>query len=202
MKYELLPFLVKGRIEAGCDEAGRGCLSGPVVAAAVILPEDFHHPLLDDSKKLSERKRIILKDFIQSRALSWAVASVPPEKIDEVNILNASIMAMHDAIGKLSIKPDFLLIDGHRFHPYRDIEHSCEIRGDGRFVSIAAASVLAKTWRDEYMKKIDAEYPCYDWINNKGYPTRKHRKGILERGISPYHRKSFRLINDQLRIDF
>jgi ribonuclease HII len=202
MKSELLACLKKGRIEAGCDEAGRGCLAGPVMAAAVILPEGFSHNLLDDSKKLSEKKRLILREVIEHNSLAWAVAAIPPSVIDEVNILNASIMAMHKAIGKLGVKPDFLLIDGHKFHPYPEVDHSCQIRGDGRFASIAAASVLAKTWRDEYMLKIDREYPHYDWKNNKGYPTAKHREGILERGISPYHRKSFRLLDDQLRISF
>lgn len=202
MKSELLACLEKGRIEAGCDEAGRGCLAGPVMAAAVILPDGFSHFLLDDSKKLSEKKRLILREVIENNSLAWAVAAIPPETIDEVNILNASIMAMHQAVGKLSIKPDFLLVDGPRFHPYPGINHSCQVRGDGRFASIAAASVLAKTWRDEYMLKIDREYPGYDWRNNKGYPTARHREGILERGISPYHRKSFRLLDDQLRISF
>ena len=202
MKSELLACLEKGRIEAGCDEAGRGCLAGPVMAAAVILPEGFYHNLLDDSKKLSEKKRLILREVIENNSLAWAVAAIPPETIDEVNILNASIMAMHQAVSKLSIKPDFLLIDGHRFHQYPGINHSCQIRGDGRFASIAAASVLAKTWRDEFMLKIDREYPYYDWKNNKGYPTARHREGILNKGISPYHRKSFRLLDDQLRISF
>ena len=202
MRSELLPYLKKGRIEAGCDEAGRGCLAGPVVAAAVILPEGFSHPLLDDSKKLTEKKRILLREIIEKKSLAWAVAAIPPAVIDEINILNASIMAMHQAIDKLGIRPEFLLVDGHRFHPYPEIDHSCQIRGDGRFASIAAASVMAKTWRDEYMVKIDDEYPFYDWKNNKGYPTARHREGIMEKGISPYHRKSFRLLDDQLKIDF
>ena len=198
----LIPFLQAGRLEAGCDEAGRGCLAGPVFAAAVILPENFSHHLLNDSKKLNEKTRIILREFIQEKALAFSVATVSPQKIDEINILNASILAMHLAIEKLSVPPEFLLIDGHRFHPYPGIPHSCEIKGDGRFSSIAAASVLAKTFRDDFMKQLHEEYPYYAWDKNKGYPTREHRKGIVAKGISPYHRLSFRLLDDQLKIDF
>ncbi len=189
-------------MEAGCDEAGRGCLAGPVFAAAVILPENFFHPMLDDSKKLNEKKRYKLRELIQEEAIAWSVANVNHEKIDEINILNASILAMHLAIKKLIVRPDFLLIDGHRFHPYPDILHSCEIKGDGRFASIAAASVLAKTYRDDYMRQLHEEFPDYRWDRNKGYPTVEHRKGIRDKGISPHHRLSFKLLDDQLRINF
>ena len=202
MAASLHEFLKAGRMEAGCDEAGRGCLAGPVFAAAVILPKGFSHPLLDYSKKLSEKKRILLRKVIEEEAVAWSIAEVGPRKIDEINILNASILAMHKAVDQLLIKPDFLLIDGHRFHPYHNIDHSCEIKGDGRFASIAAASVLAKTYRDEYMKKIHLEYPYYHWNKNKGYPTKDHRRGIINEGVSPYHRLTFRLLDNQLRIDF
>jgi len=202
MTKSLLPFLEPCRIEAGCDEAGRGCLAGPVFASAVILPEGFFHPLLDDSKKLSEKKRILLRTFIEKEAKAWAVAKVSPKEIDEINILNASILAMHKAIQALSLIPEALLIDGHRFKPYPGIPHSCEIKGDGRFMSIAAASVLAKTHRDEYMEKIHQEYPVYCWDKNKGYPTKLHRAGILEHGVTEYHRMSFRLLDDQMEIIF
>ncbi len=202
MSRKLHSFLKAGRLEAGCDEAGRGCLAGPVVAAAVILPKGFFHPMLDDSKKLSEKKRILLREVIEQKALAWSVAEVNAQKIDEINILNASILAMHKAVEKLNIKPDFLLIDGHRFHPYPGIEHSCEIKGDGRFLSIAAASILAKTYRDDIMRRIHLEYPAYSWNKNKGYPTKEHRSGILENGVSPYHRLSFRLLDDQLTLPF
>ena len=161
MSHKLHSFLKAGRLEAGCDEAGRGCLAGPVVAAAVILPKGFFHPMLDDSKKLSEKKRILLREVIEQKALAWSVAEIDAQKIDEINILNASILAMHKAVEKLKIKPDFLLIDGHRFHPYPGIEHSCEIKGDGRFLSIAAASVLAKTHRDDIMRRIHLEHSAY-----------------------------------------
>ena len=202
MTKSLLPFLEPGRIEAGCDEAGRGCLAGPVFASAVILPEGFFHPLLDDSKKLSEKKRILLRTFIEKEAKAWAVAKVSPKEIDEINILNASILAMHKAINALSLIPEVLLIDGHRFNLYPGIPHSCEIKGDGRFMSIAAASVLAKTHRDEYMGRIHQEYPVYCWDKNKGYPTKLHRAGILEHGVTEYHRMSFRLLDGQMDIIF
>lgn len=198
----LRSFLEAGRIEAGCDEAGRGCLAGPVFAAAVILPEGFNHPMLDDSKKLSEDKRNILRKIIEKEALAWAIAEVSPKEIDEINILNASILGMHKAIQDLSIKPEALLIDGPRFKPFPGIPHSCEIRGDGRFLSIAAASVLAKTHRDDYMQKIHLEYPCYGWDKNKGYPTKYHRAGIMEYGVTGYHRMSFRLLDGQMEIPF
>jgi len=187
--------------EAGCDEAGRGCLAGPVFAAAVILPDDFSNALLDDSKKLSEKRRNILRKIIEKEALSWAVAAVSPEKIDEINILNASILAMHRAIEQLKIKPDLLLIDGNRFKRYKNIPHRTVIKGDGKYMSIAAASILAKTHRDEYMLRIHHEFPQYDWEHNKGYPTLKHKLSIQKFGLSPYHRKTFRSAI-QTRLEF
>ncbi|MFH0760270.1 MAG: ribonuclease HII [Bacteroidota bacterium] len=198
----LLPFLEAGRLEAGCDEAGRGCLAGPVFAATVILPEGFSHPDLNDSKKMTLKKRNLLRSVIEQSALAWSVASADAREIDEINILNASILAMHRAISGLAIKPDFLLIDGHQFKPFPGIPHQCEIKGDGRFMSIAAASVLAKTHRDEYMIGIHQEYPAYHWNHNMGYPTRQHRIAIREHGICPYHRRSFRLTDEQLVIPF
>ena len=189
---ELKKYLNKGFTEAGCDEAGRGCLAGPVFAAAVILPENFDLPLLDDSKKLSKRIRYELREEIVAIAKSWAVASVDNKTIDKINILNASFLAMHKAIKKLDVEPGFLLIDGNRFKPYKSIPYSCIIKGDGKFSSIAAASILAKTYRDDFMKKIHNKFPEYDWVNNKGYPTVKHRNAISEKGITPYHRKTFR----------
>ena len=193
----LLPHKEAGRIEAGCDEAGRGCLAGPVHAAAVILPDGFYHPELNDSKQLSLKQREILRPIIEGTALAWAVGRAEPAEIDEINILNASFLAMHRAISELRIKPDFLLIDGPRFNPCSGIMHSCEIRGDARFMSIAAASVLAKTHRDEYMHEIHQEFPVYHWDHNKGYPTRDHREAIRVNGACPYHRKSFRLLDGQ-----
>lgn len=190
-----------GAIEAGCDEAGRGCLAGPVVAAAVILPKNFEHEILNDSKKLSERNRESTKISILESAISWGIGIVSPKEIDEINILNASFLAMHRAIDQLKVKPGLLLIDGNRFNPYKNTKHVCVIKGDGKYFSIAAASVLAKTHRDDLMKKLNKEYPEYDWINNKGYPTRKHREAILKNGITKYHRKSFQLIPSQLKID-
>jgi ribonuclease HII len=198
----LLPYLIAGRIEAGCDEAGRGCLAGPVFAAAVILPQGFSHPHLNDSKQMPLKHREELRQVIEGSALAWSVAQAGPEEIDEINILNASILAMHRAISGLKLNPDMLLIDGHRFKPYANIPHRCEIKGDARFMSIAAASVLAKTHRDEYMAAIHQEHPYYGWDHNMGYPTREHRDGIRKHGISPYHRKSFRLLEEQLKLDF
>ncbi|MCD4745839.1 MAG: ribonuclease HII [Bacteroidales bacterium] len=180
-------------IEAGCDEAGRGCLAGPVFAASVILPMDFQNSLLNDSKKLNKKQRASLKPIIQDNALAWAVASVGNKKIDEINILNASFLAMHKAINKLKIKPQFLLIDGNRFKKYKDIPFQCIVKGDGKYLSIAAASILAKTFRDEYMENLHCEFPFYDWKNNKGYPTKFHKQAIAKYGICKYHRKSFRL---------
>ncbi len=199
-RINLLSFKEPNRIEAGCDEAGRGCLAGPVFAAAVILPEGFFHPQLNDSKQLNLKQRELLRPVIEASAIAWAVASVDPEEIDEINILNASFLAMHRALGQLKIIPEFLLIDGNRFNPYPGIPHSCEIRGDGRFMSIAAASVLAKTHRDDFMLKIHEEYPSYLWDHNRGYPTREHREAIRAAGPCPYHRKTFRLLDDQLSL--
>ncbi len=181
-------------IEAGCDEAGRGCLSGPVFAAAVILPKDFHHPLLNDSKQISEPIRYELRTYVEKEALAWAVAEASNEQIDEINILKASFLAMHKAIGKLKIKPDFLLIDGNRFTPYPDIQHKSIIKGDAKFASIAAASILAKTYRDDYMNKLHLEYPYYGWNQNKGYGTALHRAAIEKHGITVHHRRSFKLV--------
>jgi len=188
-------------IEAGCDEAGRGCLAGPVFAAAVILPAHFSNDLLDDSKKLTGRQRSMLRTVIQEQALAWAVGMVDNEMIDEINILKASFLAMHKALDHLHIKPQLILVDGNRFLPYRDIKHHCIIKGDGKFQSIAAASILAKTYRDEYMQQLDKEFPEYGWSANKGYPTDKHRLAIRKYGLSPYHRLTFRS-KDQIRIDF
>ena len=189
-------------IEAGCDEAGRGCLAGPVFAAAVILPRNFKHPVLNDSKKLTEKQRLKLKDEIIEMAIAWKVASVSNNEIDEMNILRASIKAMHIAIEGLDKKPQLLLIDGNRFYPYKDFKYKTIIRGDGLYFSIAAASVLAKTFRDEFMEKIHSEYPQYGWNKNKGYPTAFHRNAINKFGITPYHRKSFNLFDTQMKIDF
>lgn len=189
----LASYLLKHRIEAGCDEAGRGCLAGPVCAAAVILPSDFRHPLLNDSKQMREKDRDALRPIIEREAVSWSVAFLSPQEIDQINILNASIAAMHKAVDGLVTRPEFLLIDGNRFHTYKEIPHACMIKGDGRFASIAAASVLAKTYRDAYMQELHAEFPDYGWLNNKGYPTIAHRKAILERGPTVHHRMSFRL---------
>ena len=188
-------------IEAGCDEAGRGCLAGPVFAAAVILPKGYNNPLLNDSKKLNEKVRYKLRAIIEKDALAWSVGSYSPAEIDEVNILNASIFSMHRALDKLIVKPELLLIDGNRFNAYKDIKHECVIKGDGKYLSIAAASILAKTYRDDYMFAIHSKYPYYFWKNNKGYPTLQHKKAIQEYGITDYHRKTFNY-NLQLKIDF
>jgi ribonuclease HII len=189
-------------IEAGCDEAGRGCLAGPVVAAAVILPRNYKHPVLNDSKKLTARQRSLLKDEIKESAIAWNIGVVNNNEIDEINILRASIKAMHLAIDGLRVKPQFLLIDGNTFYPYKNIKHKTIIKRDGLFFSIAAASVLAKTFRDELMEKIHDEYPDYGWNRNKGYATSFHRNAILEHGITPYHRKSFALFNTQMTFAF
>lgn len=189
-------FLQKGRIEAGCDEAGRGCLAGSVFAAAVILPPNFHNELLNDSKQLSEKQRYALREIIEKEALAYAVAFVSPEEIDKINILNASFLAMHRAVDSLKVKPEHLLIDGNRFNKH-SIPHTTVIKGDGKYMSIAAASVLAKTYRDDYMIAMDKKFPGYDWSHNKGYPTKKHRLAIFELGETPIHRKSFNLLGDQ-----
>ncbi|RCH55637.1 ribonuclease HII [Mucilaginibacter hurinus] len=189
-------------IEAGCDEAGRGCLAGPVFAAAVILPHDFNHHLLNDSKQLTEDVRYQLREEVEKKAISYAVASCCNQEIDNINILNASFLAMHRAIAMLSIKPQFLIIDGNRFNKYQSIPHHCIVEGDAKYYSIAAASILAKTYRDDYMKKIAAEHPEYDWHSNKGYPTIKHRNMVLQMGHTPYHRRSFRVTEPQLEMKF
>lgn len=188
--------------EAGCDEAGRGCLAGPVTAAAVILPKDFSDPLLNDSKQLTAKQRDTLRIIIEKEAVCWAVAMVDNEEIDKINILKASIKAMHLAITQLIIEPEFLLIDGNRFIKYKDTPYKCIVKGDAKFQSIAAASILAKTHRDEYMDKMHEKYPCYGWLQNKGYPTIIHRQAIEKYGITPLHRKSFKLTDSQLRLEF
>lgn len=187
----LLPHLQEGRIEAGCDEAGRGCLAGPVAAAAVILPADFHNDLLNDSKKLTERQREKLRPIIEREALAWCVVMVSADEIDKINILNASITGMHRAIDGLSIRPEHLLIDGNKFRPYPGIDHTTVVKGDGKYMSIAAASILAKTHRDEYMMRIAEQHPEYRWDKNKGYPTKDHREAILRHGICDHHRRTF-----------
>jgi len=198
----LKAFHNKGLIEAGCDEAGRGCLAGPVYAAAVILPPGFSHPQLNDSKKLNVRTREILRNLIESEALSYAVAVADVGEIDQINILNASILAMHRAVEKLSQKPEFLLVDGNRFKAIGEIPHACIVRGDGIYASIAAASILAKTYRDEHMGILHKQYPSYAWNKNKGYPTREHRIAILEAGACEHHRRSFKLLDDKMTLAF
>ncbi len=188
-------------IEAGTDEAGRGCLAGPVTAAAVILPESFALPELNDSKKLNDVQRYALRPLIEKQALSWAVSHIYQEEIDEINILNASIKAMHLALAQLNLMPEFIAVDGNKFHSYKKIPHECIIKGDGKFLNIAAASVLAKTYRDDYMKQLDAQFPVYQWKKNKGYPTKAHRRAIQQYGSSPHHRQSFQLIPKQLKLD-
>ena len=201
----------EGLIEAGCDEAGRGCLAGAVYAAAVILPPDYQNAMLNDSKQLTERRRYQLRTEIERDAISWAVGIVGPDEIDEINILNASILAMHRALDQLTVRPQVIIVDGNRFKPYFsvvdggsiEIPHTTIVKGDGKYLSIAAASILAKTYRDDYMNRLAEEYPQYDWLSNKGYPTRKHRAAIKEFGITPYHRRSYNLLGDgQLSFDF
>lgn len=198
---DLFPYLKKGTVEAGCDEAGRGCLAGPVVAAAVILPEGFTHPVLNDSKQLTGKQREELRTVIEDQAIAWAVAFLDNREIDKLNILKASIYAMHKAVKQLDPQPQHLLIDGNRFYPYPGIKHTCIVKGDSKYLSIAAASILAKTHRDEYMLKLHEQYPQYHWDRNKGYPTKKHREAISKKGITPYHRKSFKLLDEQLKLD-
>ena len=193
----------EGKVEAGCDEAGRGCLAGSVYAAAVILPEDYHNELLNDSKQLSEKKRYQLREIIERDAIAWAVGIVTPEEIDKINILNASILAMHRALDQLKVRPEAIIVDGNRFKKYQDLPHTTIVKGDGKYLSIAAASILAKTYRDDYMNCLAEEYPQYDWLSNKGYPTKKHREAIKQFGITPYHRKSYNLLGDgQLSLEF
>lgn len=188
-------------VVAGTDEAGRGCLCGPVTAAAVILPKDFYHPLLNDSKKMSEKQREILAPIIKKEAISYAIAHIDPKKIDEINILNASILAMHQSLKKLSISPEFIIVDGNRFKPFQNIAYQTIVKGDGKYLSIAAASVLAKTERDHYMHKLHLQHPKYSWDKNKGYPTKAHRKAIEDHGMTDHHRKSFRCLAIQQSLD-
>ena len=201
----------KGKVEAGCDEAGRGCLAGSVFAAAVILPDGYQNELLNDSKQLTEKKRYQLREIIERDAVAWAVGIVTPEEIDKINILNASILAMHRALDQLKVRPEAIIVDGNRFKPYRpvvdgcvvNIPHTTIVKGDGKYLSIAAASILAKTYRDDYMNRLAEEYPQYDWLSNKGYPTKKHRDAIRQYGITPYHRKTFNMLGDgQLTLEF
>ena len=206
-------------IEAGCDEAGRGCLAGAVYAAAVILPSDYHNEMLNDSKQLTERRRYLLRTEIERDAVAWAVGIVSPEEIDKINILNASILAMHRALDQLKVRPEAIIVDGNRFKPYRPVvsgiaadtflqsatalPHTTIVKGDAKYLSIAAASILAKTYRDDYMNKLAEEYPQYDWLSNKGYPTKKHREAIKAYGTTPYHRRTFNLLGDgQLELEF
>ena len=193
----------EGKVEAGCDEAGRGCLAGSVYAAAVILPDSYENPLLNDSKQLTEKRRYELRSIIERDAVAWAVGIVTPEEIDRINILNASILAMHRALDQLTVRPEAVIVDGNRFKKYRDLPHTTIVKGDGKYMAIAAASILAKTYRDDYMNQLAEEYPQYDWQSNKGYPTRKHREAIRQHGTTPYHRMSYNLLGDgQLSLQF
>lgn len=196
-------YYEQGRVEAGCDEAGRGCLAGSVYAAAVILPPDYHNERLNDSKKLTARQRYALRQDIERDAVAWAVGVVTPQEIDQINILNASILAMHRALDQLQVRPEAIFVDGNRFKPYRDLPHTTIVKGDGKYLSIAAASILAKTYRDDEMIRLAQEYPDYDWQHNMGYPTRKHREAIRQHGITPYHRRTFNLLgSEELTIPF
>ena len=205
-KKMLASHYYTGKVEAGCDEAGRGCLAGSVYAAAVIFPEDYQNDELNDSKQLTDKRRKQLREIIQRDAVAWAVGIVTPEEIDRINILNASILAMHRALDQLTVRPEAIIVDGNRFKPYREpitIPHTTIVKGDGKYLSIAAASILAKTYRDDYMDELAKEYPQYDWLSNKGYPTKKHREAIRQYGITPYHRKSFNMLGDgQLSLEF
>ena len=198
----LLPHYFEGRIEAGCDEAGRGCLAGSVYAAAVILPKGYDNPLLNDSKQLTEKRRYALRDTIVRDAVAWAIGIVTPEEIDKINILNASFLAMHRALDQLTVRPEAIIVDGNRFTPYHDVPYATIVKGDGKYQAIAAASILAKTFRDDYMDRLAIEYPYYDWQKNKGYPTRAHREGIRLHGITPYHRKSYNLLGSEPMLPF
>ena len=199
----LLSHYYEGLVEVGCDEAGRGCPAGSVYAAAVILPPDYENELLNDSKKLSAKKRYTLRAEIERDAVAWAVGVVTPEEIDKINILNASFLAMHRALDQLKVRPEAVIVDGNRFKPYQELPFTTIVKGDGKYLSIAAASILAKTYRDDYMQALAKEYPQYDWQSNMGYPTKKHRQAISEHGVTPYHRKSFNLLGDgQLTLDF
>ena len=196
-------YYEQGRVEAGCDEAGCGCLAGSVYAAAVILPPDYQNERLNDSKKLTARQRYALRQDIERDAVAWAVGVVTPQEIDQINILNASILAMHRALDQLQVRPEAIIVDGNRFKPYRDLPHTTIVKGDGKYLSIAAASILAKTYRDDEMVRLAQEYPDYDWQHNMGYPTRKHREAIRQHGITPYHRRTFNLLgSEELTIPF
>ncbi len=199
----LLPHYYNGLIEAGCDEAGRGCLAGSVYAAAVILPDGYENPLLNDSKQLTEKRRYELREQIERDAVAWAVGIVTAEEIDKINILNASILAMHRALDQLKVRPEAVIVDGNRFKKYQDLPHTTIVKGDGKYMAIAAASILAKTYRDDYMNQLAKEFPQYDWQKNKGYPTKKHREAIRQYGTTPYHRMSYNLLGDgQLSLQF
>ena len=198
----LLPHYFEGKIEAGCDEAGRGCLAGSVYAAAVILPKGYDNPLLNDSKQLTEKRRYALRDTIVCDAVAWAIGIVTPEEIDKINILNASFLAMHRALDQLTVCPEAIIVDGNRFTPYHDVPYATIVKGDGKYQAIAAASILAKTFRDDYMDRLAIEYTYYDWQKNKGYPTRAHREGIRLHGITPYHRKSYNLLGSEPMLPF
>lgn len=196
-------YYEQGRVEAGCDEAGRGCLAGSVYAAAVILPPDYQNERLNDSKKLTARQRYALRQDVERDAVAWAVGVVTPQEIDQINILNASILAMHRALDQLQVRPEAIIVDGNRFKPYHDLPHTTIVKGDGKYLSIAAASILAKTYRDDEMVRLAQEYPDYDWQHNMGYPTRKHREAIRQHGITPYHRRTFNLLgSEELTIPF
>ena len=199
----LAPYYYKDKIEAGCDEAGRGCLAGSVYTAAVILPKDYHNDLLNDSKQLTARQRYQLREMIERDAIAWAVGIATAQEIDQMNILRASITAMHRAIDQLAVRPEAHIIDGNRFYPYHDLPYTTIVKGDGKYLSIAAASILAKTYRDDYMRELHKEFPYYGWDHNAGYPTKEHRQGIAEHGLSPYHRLTFNQLGDgQLSFDF
>lgn len=193
----------QGKVEAGCDEAGRGCLAGSVYAAAVIFPEDYQNAELNDSKQLTDKRRKQLREIIEHDAIAWAIGVVTPDEIDKMNILNASILAMHRALDKLKVRPEAIIVDGNRFKPYQNLPHTTIVKGDGKYLSIAAASILAKTYRDDYMDQLAQTYPQYDWLSNKGYPTKKHREAIRKYGITPFHRKTFNMLGDgQLTLEF
>lgn len=193
----------QGKVEAGCDEAGRGCLAGSVYAAAVIFPEDYQNAELNDSKQLTDKRRKQLREIIEHDAIAWAIGIVTPDEIDKMNILNASILAMHRALDQLKVRPEAIIVDGNRFKPYQNLPHTTIVKGDGKYLSIAAASILAKTYRDDYMDQLAQTYPQYDWLSNKGYPTKKHREAIRKYGITPFHRKTFNMLGDgQLTLEF
>ncbi len=193
----------QGKVEAGCDEAGRGCLAGSVYAAAVIFPEDYQNAALNDSKQLTDKRRKQLRKIIEHDAIAWAIGVVTPDEIDKMNILNASILAMHRALDQLKVRPEAIIVDGNRFKPYQNLPHTTIVKGDGKYLSIAAASILAKTYRDDYMDQLAQTYPQYDWLSNKGYPTKKHREAIRKYGITPFHRKTFNMLGDgQLTLEF